>query len=1163
MNAFKNSYVLCRIRLINFHNIQNETLRVERGGHLFLLGDNGSGKTTVLDAIHYVLTGGELVEFNSAARVAGQQSVGRRIQGIIMRFNTETGPINKEGGITYAILELKNEKGQFLTVGMGMTAKAMDEPVQRWGIVIHGPLEEVPLLIEELQGERPMTRVEMKAALDPVGGFYNMGPFRRELVYRLFNNDDVFADVCRLLRIGKAYREIVAQSNDYHELFMRLMPEPKTEVFENVILSLQSLEDSKTVLEDFERKRLYVRSLAALTEKIRVFRKDGLCFDWLDTFRRLERLSGQISAEKETRQVLRQNLVTLDEEQETARTERETLTSQLADLKTKDHAGLVRGESELSEELRRKEHTRKEDEAALKQLKKKHGTAVKDKTRTLDELHKFLKQAALKLARFAADLPFPVTNLTTSLDYLYRREDPAHETPMLPVAGPMGRAREQVIGLEKEQALLEKDIADLSAVIKSEEGRIEELEAAQALAPDLDDFREARALLSLHMISARPLYEGLEWRSALAVKLKSAIEELIGTQVLASFLVSDDQAEDAKKMLFKHYPGQRVTHPSLGVKVLPDWFRTTFDLSASNPEALACLAGEMQAAREPEITSFSDRQLLRFRAHERRLRGLPARLIGADSRKKAVEREIKVLKRALKEQTALRKTHQNCCAELSARTTLLREFIEFLEKTQQTYRTQISKITHLNLTEEHMDSSQVGASERFARLTGEVTLLAERLETIRAIISKEGLANLETRISRAAAKLARNDKRLQEIGEARGGLKRDIHLSGNRIEDLHIDQTDKQKHLRLLAIRLMELDPEVEDAQAHVLGPWKGSRFKATEVIAREKQKCRESEVEARARLGSALNEPSLGASFAFVYDEDKNLLVDRRSRTIEELYQQQGKTIEDQRQVINEKTFHLFKEIIMRELVNELRKMVFELEKMKDNINRLLEKRHFGNYRYRFSLNPKKEFKHLVDIIANMDMVRARPEKELRVFFEDHKQDIINTEAGEIPELLDYRNWYRFEMQITTVAQDGSENERIAMTRRVKSIGSGGEQAVPNYLLVLTIAHFLYQGNKVKLKTLLFDEAFYGIDAGRRDQLLGFAGDLGLQLFVASPDQDGVKREIDYSTTVLIVKDASYDVHTYKFDWKNPNIPEQQDLFEKKRKEAAIAFGEEQGPEG
>ena len=44
------NYTIAKIRLINFHNFVNETILVPDGGHLFLLGDNGSGKTTVLVA---------------------------------------------------------------------------------------------------------------------------------------------------------------------------------------------------------------------------------------------------------------------------------------------------------------------------------------------------------------------------------------------------------------------------------------------------------------------------------------------------------------------------------------------------------------------------------------------------------------------------------------------------------------------------------------------------------------------------------------------------------------------------------------------------------------------------------------------------------------------------------------------------------------------------------------------------------------------------------------------------------------------------------------------------------------------------------------------------------------------------------------------------------
>ena len=70
------TYQVERVRLINVHNFVDETVELRGGGHLFLLGDNGSGKTTVLDAIHDVLAGGEL-EWNAAARLGGRRSGGR------------------------------------------------------------------------------------------------------------------------------------------------------------------------------------------------------------------------------------------------------------------------------------------------------------------------------------------------------------------------------------------------------------------------------------------------------------------------------------------------------------------------------------------------------------------------------------------------------------------------------------------------------------------------------------------------------------------------------------------------------------------------------------------------------------------------------------------------------------------------------------------------------------------------------------------------------------------------------------------------------------------------------------------------------------------------------------------------------------------------------
>ena len=141
------------------------------------------------------------------------------------------------------------------------------------------------------------------------------------------------------------------------------------------------------------------------------------------------------------------------------------------------------------------------------------------------------------------------------------------------------------------------------------------------------------------------------------------------------------------------------------------------------------------------------------------------------------------------------------------------------------------------------------------------------------------------------------------------------------------------------------------------------------------------------------------------------------------------------------------------------------------------------------------------------------------------------------------------------------TENEEgRVIDRKVKSMGSGGEQAVPNYLLILTVAEFLFHGGDgvepPKTALLLFDEAFYGIDAARRDQLLAFADALGLQLFVSSPDQDGVKREIRHSVSLIVVKDENLDVHLTPVVWRN--VATQGDLLGGAAPEVGMTVKEE-----
>lgn len=62
------------IRLVNWYHFTDETLRLQ--GNLLLLGDNGSGKSTVLDAVQWALVADQSqVRFNKAANEQSRRNL--------------------------------------------------------------------------------------------------------------------------------------------------------------------------------------------------------------------------------------------------------------------------------------------------------------------------------------------------------------------------------------------------------------------------------------------------------------------------------------------------------------------------------------------------------------------------------------------------------------------------------------------------------------------------------------------------------------------------------------------------------------------------------------------------------------------------------------------------------------------------------------------------------------------------------------------------------------------------------------------------------------------------------------------------------------------------------------------------------------------------------
>jgi len=1147
-------YRIKRIRLVNFHNVSNATIEVN--GHLFLLGDNGSGKTTILDAVQYVLTGGgNLMEFNSAARMAGSRQDGRRVQGIVLRYNVDTGPMNPVGGVSYAALELTDDRDNLLTIGVGLSAYSMEERVQRWGIIISAPLESVPWLTDEGGRVKVTEQKQMRDTLMAKGAFYSIGAYEKELARRIFNNEEIFAETCRFLSMGKAYREIAASAADYHHLFKTLLPEPKTDLFERIIDSLKTLDEANQLLEDMEKKFQYLSSLEEQVKTISDQRESIVRYGWLKIHFERNSISKRIGGIDNELEQIKKQKIELSRQISSCRDQQVALQRRMDDLRSADSAGLVRQEKELAQDIASRKKSLEIIEQTLTDVSGVVNAAEKQCDRLKIELCSRISTLSNAIKDASTLEPQLCAQRISSLECVVASEHIISEIQLMTVDDICGKIEEHLRDFHREQDKLREQHEKLRIEYEVHCKEREVLLGADALKPQVPGLNEVLSALGDAGIDCKLLYEQLEWSEQLDSDARSFIEECIGLDILSIIMVEQRDREMAKRIVFETAPSVKLYFLQEQQGDVPDWIRTSFDLRTTHPEAVRCLAGEMISQNQPFVEKINGSSILSFRSHRQRLTGECSRWIGQEERRNALRNRIAELNQKI---TALEDECNGLQTKITCFERTIKTTVQIRDKIVTGMRTVVSvseelkrAVQEYSLRKESLEKE----SRSYGESRDECDRMQARHETLLDMIKREGLEELERRISLLSDEMIILDEKY------RSDISKEGMLQG-KVDSLQKERADSEARNADLEIEMMTFEqkisvivlPQPTDIPHYILRTKQGASFKTTESIEIAIRDAQRKESTAIGSLNEKLRDPRFGSIYGFSYNEAENRLVDRRERLIADLTVSERIAIDEQRQVINEKTSELFKKIIVNEMVSFFAGHLSRLEQMVRTINDLLSQRTFGTTRYRLELQKEERFAPFIEAVRRFNPFSTGSEDVLRQFIDDHREEIINSEIESIPPVLDYRNWYTYHLRMFT-----SNNDGILIDRRTKSVGSGGEQAVPNYLTILTIAQFLFKGNAVKLCTLLFDEAFYGIDAGRRDQLLGFASDIGLQLMVASPDQDGVRKEIPSSTTLLVVKDPGHNVHLYPFHYENP-AEKQVDLFDDPEKEEPVQFGEELG---
>ena len=124
---------LKKIKLINWHIFTNNTIEVN--GNVLITGENASGKSTLMDAIYYVLSGGDQYHFNKAANEGSQRTLETYIRG---KLGSERNPYLRPQTdvVSYIILEYEDEKKRHsMVVGCEMEIISSTQPRNHFFVI--------------------------------------------------------------------------------------------------------------------------------------------------------------------------------------------------------------------------------------------------------------------------------------------------------------------------------------------------------------------------------------------------------------------------------------------------------------------------------------------------------------------------------------------------------------------------------------------------------------------------------------------------------------------------------------------------------------------------------------------------------------------------------------------------------------------------------------------------------------------------------------------------------------------------------------------------------------------------------------------------------------------------------------------------------------------
>ena len=227
--------------------------------------------------------------------------------------------------------------------------------------------------------------------------------------------------------------------------------------------------------------------------------------------------------------------------------------------------------------------------------------------------------------------------------------------------------------------------------------------------------------------------------------------------------------------------------------------------------------------------------------------------------------------------------------------------------------------------------------------------------------------------------------------------------------------------------------------------------------------------------------------------------------------------------------------ELVFKEdFLSKLRDYIITAQEEINQINDALKDIKFGKDSYRFVFPKSEEYSGIYDMVLNNNLFdtgstiftfefQQKYQQELERLFDEISKDELNSKNA-INKFMDYRTYMDYDIEII------NENQ-VSKYSKVFKEKSGGETQVPFYVAVIASFVQIYNQatknpNNDAVCLILFDEVFDKMDNKRVRSMMQFIDELPVQVIIATPPQK-IELLSKFTDTTVIVYRNNYKVKT------------------------------------